>query len=174
MNPIKLAQALIPVADELDDNGLNEDAIHLDNLIKKIVSNFHADMIKKSQIAGERQKDRRGIPMPYPGEDYQNWYASLSASEKGKVHRNYRSWYQTAGGGEAKRAFDNLQHLNQNQQYAPAQNNSQSQSSNNSKWKFLGNDVNTGGAWQQDTTTNKYWYQDPVSKQYQSFDTLPK
>lgn len=49
MNKIRLAQALVPIADELDERGLDEEASELDEIIQ--------DLVSEAKIESEMQRE---------------------------------------------------------------------------------------------------------------------
>ena len=49
MNKIRLAQALVPIADELDERGLEEEASELDEIIQ--------DLVSEAKIESEMQRE---------------------------------------------------------------------------------------------------------------------
>lgn len=172
MDKLKLAQALVPIADELDEEGLFEESFELDEIIKELVSSVDSKMNKVSQADyTERQKDYRGIPMPQAGEDKQAWFNSLSAEDKAKVHTHFSNPWLTLGRGESQNAFNDL--TLQKAQGIQGQQQQYQEGKDWKQFKFLGKDTVSGAPWYQDTTSGQYWYQDPQSKQWKSYNSLP-
>ena len=80
MNKIRLAQALVPIADELDERGLEEEASELDEIIQDLVaeSELEKGMGKKAHRYLENLKLKSigdTIAPPYLHSPMQNYYA---------------------------------------------------------------------------------------------------
>ena len=115
MNKIRLAQALVPIADELDERGLDEEASELDEIIQDLVSEakIESGMQRESQANNPPLTGYNQLPSvsgggsgSYGDDDYQKWYAKLTPEQKALVHKQFGNIWQASGMGEAKRAFD--------------------------------------------------------------------
>ncbi len=81
MNKIRLAQALVPIADELDERGLEEEASELDEIIQDLVaeSELEKGMGKKAENRYLENLKLKSIgdtiAPPYLHSPMQNYYA---------------------------------------------------------------------------------------------------
>lgn len=159
MSKILLAQALIPIADELDDKGLHTDASEIDQFIHQIISaDTDVNMIKNSQydIYGRQIDPQSGLPLPLLGQTKDEWFASLNPGQRFMVHQQAKqntgagTWTNTVAGDEARGVFEKLDWAKPNQQ--------NSQQQGNTEWQFVGNDINEGKAWYRSNKTGQYYY----------------
>ena len=79
MNKIKLAQALVPVADELDERGLVEEAVELDEVIEELMSQAASEYKMEKQSQAMYGRGNPGVPKFAPvkgGPPAQQWNSS--------------------------------------------------------------------------------------------------
>jgi hypothetical protein len=167
MDNIRLAQFLVSIADELDENGFEQEASEVDNIIKGLVVEAQVNQLENPfrYMQEEKYKTSQGeIPMPYPGETYQEWYSRLLPADRYRLHLIHKdkpgqgSWFKTVGGGEA---HDVYRQLEEGREFADQ--------TRYPGYKFLGRDINTGGLWYQGKD-GKYWYQNPQTQQWKEYN----
>lgn len=170
MDNIRLAQFLVSIADELDDNGFEKEANDVDNIIKGLVveAQENPNITARGEDYGidysqrKREYDEYNLPIPFEDETYQEWYSQLNELQKDLVNlkhrreRNPGSWWKTNKG----EAADLYRQLDQSRLYADQ--------TKYPGYEFLGRDKVTGGPWYK-SKDGKYWYQDPQTEQWKEF-----
>lgn len=169
MDNIRLAQFLVSIADELDENGFVKEANDVDDIIKGLVveAKENPNITARGFDYGidysqrKREFDEIGLPIPFEDETYQEWYSQLNELQKDLVNlkhrreRNPGSWWKTNKG----EAADLYRQLDQARKYSDA--------TRYPGFVFKGRDYITGGAWYQSEKDGKYWYQDPQTQTWQ-------
>jgi hypothetical protein len=129
MNKLALAQALVPIADDLDERGFEEELAELDEIIEQLAmeAQVEAKMTKEAQAEGgssivwdSRRKlyidNDTKLPIlnqPEGNLGSQQWKDMVAADPHmlAAVHKKFYSPWSAVGGGELEKAYNAISGL---------------------------------------------------------------